>query len=311
MPNKRKRAAKKPVTFQLKSRRIARQRTTKFHSLMHSHEAAQRAGDNATAHALSKKIESERKAYQHASIVSTAHHRTSRWVFQELERLQRRPRKGCAALKALEVGAINTQLVDGAPWLDVDAIDIASRPPRIRAIDFFELDLVTPPMYDVLVLSMVINCVPAAEARGAMLRLCRAHLRIGGLFFVMLPLLCLCNSRYMTESLFVALLHRLGFVLRGHKRTPKVAFFCAEAVDGDVEHCAHCSPAGDVQASASASAATELVASTNTACVGATADAAAYANAKASDKEHDWSQLRVVRCGKKRNNFGITCKFNT
>ena len=314
MPNKRKRPAAKPVTFQLKSRRVARQRTTKFHTLMHSHEAAQRAGDTATARALSETIESERKAYQHASIVSTAHHKTSRWVFQELERLQRRPRKGGAALKLLEVGAINTQLVDGAPWLDVDAIDIASRHPRIRAIDFFELDVVTPPKYDVLVLSMVINCVPAAEARGTMLRLCRAHLRTGGLFFVMLPLLCLCNSRHMTESLFVALLHRLGFVLRGRKQTPKVAFFCAEAVDGDIESQANSSPAGGVQGgpNASASANTSASAGTNTntntnisASARASSDAAASANAKASDKDHDWSQLRVLRRGKKRNNFGI------
>ena len=118
----------------------------------------------------------------------------------------------------------------------------------------------------------------------------------------------------MTESLFVALLHRLGFVLRGRKQTPKVAFFCAEAVDGDIESQANSSPAGGVQGgpNASASANTSASAGTNTntntnisASARASSDAAASANAKASDKDHDWSQLRVLRRGKKRNNFGI------
>ena len=120
----------------------------------------------------------------------------------------------------------------------------------------------------------------------------------------------------MTESLFVALLHRLGFVLRGRKQTPKVAFFCAEAVDGDIESQANSSPAGGVQGGPGASASANTSASTGTntnsntntnisASARASSDAAASANAKASDKDHDWSQLRVLRRGKKRNNFGI------
>lgn len=59
----------------------------------------------------------------------------------------------------------------------------------------------------------------------------RAHLRQGGHLFLMLPLLCLTNSKHTTRVSFAATLKTAGFKIRAVRDSPKVAFFCATAVD--------------------------------------------------------------------------------
>ncbi|RHY20152.1 hypothetical protein DYB32_010094 [Aphanomyces invadans] len=164
-----------------------------------------------------------REAYQDASILSTNLFKTSRWVFQLLTKFELRPAKKMPQLQVLEVGAINTQLVV-CPWLNVLAIDLISRHPKIQQMDFFDLDLAR--RFDVVVSSMVINCVPTPEKRGEMLQRTWTHLNDGGHFFLMLPLLCLTNSTFMTVDHFEKLVQQLGFVLREKKETPKIAFYC-------------------------------------------------------------------------------------
>jgi len=46
-----------------------------------------------------------------------------------------RPQKNRRPLALLEIGAVNTQLLS-IPWLEVRAIDIQARHPRIEQIDF-------------------------------------------------------------------------------------------------------------------------------------------------------------------------------
>lgn len=60
----------------------------------------------------------------------------------------------------------------------------------------------------------VLNCVPDALSRGAMLRGMRAHLRDGGLLFVMLPLRCLTHSPHTTHARFGDALALAGFTVR-------------------------------------------------------------------------------------------------
>ena len=159
-------------------------------------------------------------------------------------------------VRLLEIGAINTQLLDAAARtrvarvtatddnniddkerhnttnqvervhrLQVKAIDLRSTNPRIEQKDFFELPLSEQP-YDVLVNSMVINCVTTPEQRGRMLTLCYNQLRPGGVLFLTLPKLCLVQSKYMTRSYFEQLLTKgVGFELDSTKDSPKVAFF--------------------------------------------------------------------------------------
>jgi 25S rRNA (adenine2142-N1)-methyltransferase len=166
-----------------------------------------------------------RSAYQDASILSTSFHKTSKWVFQLLTRLERRPKSKEPPLRVLEVGAINTQLLS-CPWLHVRAIDLNSKHDLIEQCDFFSLS--PSAEFQVVVSSMVINCVPDAVSRGKMLQLTYAHLQPSGLFFLMLPLLCLRNSKFMSYKKFVEILEAVGFHVRETKESPKVAFFCLE-----------------------------------------------------------------------------------
>lgn len=218
-----------------------------------------------------------REEYQRASQMNTNLFSTSKWVLGVLgkwgwldglpdeyitnapKKLQPKKRKAHPKrdIRLLEIGAINTQLLDAAARtrfqkstqhevssskqrvhrLDVHAIDIRSTDDRIQEIDFFDLPLphVTSnegaqqrPAYDVLVNSMVINCVTAPEQRGKMLRLCYQQLRPGGVLFLTLPKLCLKQSRYMTCKYFEDILtDGVGFEIMDEstKDSPKLAFF--------------------------------------------------------------------------------------
>ena len=220
-----------------------------------------------------------REEYQRASQMNTSLFSTSKWVLGILGKwgwLDGLPDKETSCdgnsiegddantrkkgkkipkrnVNLLEVGAINTQLLDAAARtrhqsdgctaervyrLDVRAIDIRSTDPRIEAMDFFDLPLPdqtnatdaggTHRPYDVLVNSMVINCVPNPAQRGKMLSLCYRHLRPGGVCFLTLPKLCLVQSKFMSRCYFEEILTKgVGFeILRDVGReSPKVAFF--------------------------------------------------------------------------------------
>lgn len=159
-------------------------------------------------------------------------------------------------VRLLEIGAINTQLLDAAARtrvervtatddnklddeekhnttnkvervhrLQVKAIDLRSTNLKIEQKDFFDLPISEQP-YDVLVNSMVINCVTTPEQRGRMLTLCYNQLRPGGVCFLTLPKLCLIQSKYITRSYFEEILTKgVGFELDSVKDSPKVAFF--------------------------------------------------------------------------------------
>ncbi|KUF99034.1 Acid phosphatase [Phytophthora nicotianae] len=219
----------------MKSRRKARQVTTNFHRLTHEldrlkqHKSLDESQKQRIAE-INRQLEElgGRQAYQDASILSTSFHRTSKWVFQLLTRFELRPKAKQPPLRVLEVGAINTQLLS-CPWLDVRAIDLNSRHERIEQRDFFSLK--PEGEFQVVVSSMVLNCVPGADKRGEMLRLYREHLKEGGLLFLMLPLLCLRHSQFMTYARFAKILEAVGFRVRETKDSPKVAFLCLERID--------------------------------------------------------------------------------
>lgn len=141
-------------------------------------------------------------------------------------------------LQILEVGAINTELLDAASAnperrrhnIQVRAIDLhSSNDERIEEQDFFLLpfrDSNISLRYDVIVCSMVLNSVPAPEDRGRMLLLIREHLRPGGLCFLTLPRLCLTQSKYITVEGFVDLLRNdVELTVVERKESPKIIFF--------------------------------------------------------------------------------------
>ena len=154
-------------------------------------------------------------AQQDASALNTSLHSTSRWVLRRLRARGLVPSSPGAPV--LEIGAINTQLLL-TPDLRVRAIDLHSSHPSIERSDFFSLphggpaDVATGTCtpYEVVVCSMVLNCVPDPSRRFEMLVGLRAQLRAGGLAFITLPRSCLAHSWTLDRGGFCECLRSAG-----------------------------------------------------------------------------------------------------
>lgn len=148
---------------ELKSRKMARLVTSSFHKIRNSIDKIEQSNLAETEKA-EKKENLQRdldaiggiKAYQQASIVSTSHFKTSRWVVKTLKEIwnmnEDEIQNHSMKRKLFEVGAINTQLLQNR-WLDVRAIDINSQNPAIEERDFFTI--VPEKCFDAVVCSMV------------------------------------------------------------------------------------------------------------------------------------------------------------
>lgn len=228
------------------SRRKARKLTTQFHQLTCERDEALAQNNKEKVALLDRRIEEMggRKEYQKASQVSTSFHSTSKWVLGHLARngwlYGVGPKRDRRPTRLLEVGAINTELWAAGAVLQKDT-QILKYKLQIRAVDLHsmhpgiieEADFLTMPVphpnpnerYDVLVNSMVLNCVTAPEQRGEMLARMYHFLRPGGLCFVTLPRTCLNLSPYMDSTLFKELLEGIGLTIVETKESPKIAFF--------------------------------------------------------------------------------------
>lgn len=245
----------------MRSRKKARVVTTLFHKFTRERDLAQFEGDETKVKEIEEKIEEigGREAYQRASQLSTSFHSTSKWVLGYLARNGwlygmidgRITRKDRRPTNLLEVGAINTELLAAAKQtkrveqqdangettftdapkyrLSVKAIDLKSSHAGIDEVDFnqFPLKHADPTKrYDVIVCSMVINCVTTPEQRGLMLARLYHQLAPGGLCFFTLPRLCLTQSPYTSPKHFHQMLNDgVGFDIVESKNSPKVAFF--------------------------------------------------------------------------------------
>jgi 25S rRNA (adenine2142-N1)-methyltransferase len=276
-----------------KSRKRARKITTLFHRYTQLKEAATTADEQNRIDTLIEEI-GGKSAYQKASQVSTSYHSTSKWVLSYLAQngwlygmaddkglcldvhsatvsetnqiptrndrplcdgsVRRRKTKK-RDTRLLEIGAINTELLDAASAsnliknknaageneqqqaivqkkyrLHVRSIDLHSMHDRIEEVDFLSLPIShcanNPQLYDVIVCSMVLNYLPTAEKRGEMLLRISHFLRPGGIVFITIPKTCLNLSPYIDEQRFTQLLRDIGLDAMEHaKDTPKIAFF--------------------------------------------------------------------------------------
>lgn len=170
----------------MKSRRKARFVTSQYHNIRNEISAIdnnsliQPDDKDEKKKVLHEKLEAIGGVdkYQQASIISTSHFKTSRWVVSILEQLGCRKTQqiptaekspslaiegqetGSASTKmvpncklnVLEVGAINVQLQQ-CRWLNVRSIDVNSQHPLIEECDFFDIEPTAS--FDAVVCSMV------------------------------------------------------------------------------------------------------------------------------------------------------------
>ena len=141
--------------------------------------------------------------------------------------------------RMLEVGSLSVQnACSRVSNLEVRRIDLRAQEPGIEEVDFMELSLPEslpghshhyPHHFDIVSLSLVLNFVPDPAGRGEMLRRVRSFLRPGQsstfpCLFLVLPLACVDNSRYLTESLLREMMVSLGFVVMKTKKTSKLYY---------------------------------------------------------------------------------------
>ncbi len=174
-------------------------------------------------------------AYQQASLFGATAEESGSfnsgvWVKSELYAMGLLPPgQGQRRLRLLDVGALQDHWSPHAHLVEAMAIDLNPRHPSVLRADFFDFPPLPPtgtaPVFDALILSLVLNFVGDPRRRGAMLERCAALLPPGGALFVVIPAACITNSRYMNHVLFVRILHAVGFQLSRHKITPKLALY--------------------------------------------------------------------------------------
>ncbi|OGM42441.1 nucleolus protein [Aspergillus bombycis] len=155
------------------------------------------------------------------------------WLSPQLSRLQDTKSK----LRVLEVGALSTKNACSMNHsLDVTRIDLNSQEPGILRQDFMEMSLPrdAADQFHIISLSLVLNYVSDAIGRGEMLKRCVAFLRKSPLsgssfhitpkLFLVLPVACVKNSRYLTECRLQDIMSSMGFVLEKSKETSKLIF---------------------------------------------------------------------------------------
>ena len=211
------------------------------HKLHKEHAKAVEQGDAAQASDLKRAINDKGglQSYQIASTLGQSSARggdSSKVLVEWLQEAISNARSRDVRLRMLEIGALSTKnACSQVDCLDVTRIDLHSQEPGIREIDF--MDLPTPESkgqrYEIISLSLVLNFVPDPAARGAMLRRIPDFLSIdsseaasGHLpsLFLVLPLPCVANSRYLTDGRLVEMMASLGFSLIRVKKTSKLHY---------------------------------------------------------------------------------------
>ncbi|XP_071800652.1 uncharacterized protein [Asterias amurensis] len=139
-------------------------------------------------------------AYQIASKQGEARHgnlNTAKWVLQKLKEHNIRVEKGLK-FKLLDVGALDYNYSQQKKWIDCSPIDLNPQNSRVIKADFFTFQNDDPVQFDI--------CKPK------------------GYLFVILPLACLENSRYMGHDLLNDILESLGFTLITSHNSRRLSF---------------------------------------------------------------------------------------
>lgn len=222
------------------------------HRLHKQLAAAQKTGNLQTAKALEVEIEKNGgiALYQAASKQGQANDRggdSSRLLVEWLTELNVLDRKARgrrstekAPLRCLEVGALSTtnEISKFPSAIAMTRIDLNSQGPGIEKQDFMDRPLPTSDQdrFDILSLSLVLNYVPDAPGRGAMLQRIPDFLRSTDgdnlpLLFFVLPLPCIDNSRYIDETRLLEIMSSLGFTMVKKKLTAKLCYYLLHWTD--------------------------------------------------------------------------------
>jgi 25S rRNA (adenine2142-N1)-methyltransferase len=220
----------------------------KHHTLLKQHAKAVSSGDRVAAHVLATEISKDGglEKYQAASQTGQLSDRggdTSKvlvdWLKDAGVITQLGGKTGVtellSGLKVLEIGCLSPDnAISKVNDMKMTRIDLRSNHASIEEQDFMARPLPkdADSEYDIVSLSLVLNYVPDPAGRGEMLLrttrfLSQPHEPGNGLLpglFLVLPLPCVDNSRYLTEELLQAMMESVGYLLCKSKRTTKMYY---------------------------------------------------------------------------------------
>ncbi|KAI8325823.1 hypothetical protein GQ54DRAFT_324855 [Martensiomyces pterosporus] len=202
--------------------------------------------------------------YQKASLLGQSKKRggdTSRWLVGKLRELGLSKLDG-GRLRLLDVGALSSlNYAKEAAWISVTPIDLNSQEPGIYQQDFLDIDpsrttresedalggadsdedaeektrdishLFSMP-FDVICLSLVVNFIGDPAKRGDMLKQATRLLKPSGLLYLVLPLSCVNNSRYLDDGRLKEIAEYLGFEQLYMHHTAKLAHYVYRFASG-------------------------------------------------------------------------------
>lgn len=228
------------------SARATRTLIRSHHQLQKALDTARKGGDDAQAADLERQIESlgGLKSYQQASIQGQSHERggdSSRVLLEWVTRPNATNASVGRRLRLLEVGALSTSnACSRADIFDVTRIDLNSQSEGILQQDFMQRPLPTSDAdrFDVISLSLVLNFVPDAAARGRMVSRTCQFLRtqqsgnpgmhqqsMMPALFLVLPAPCVSNSRYLDEARLGQIMSSLGYMQLQRKLSSKLIYY--------------------------------------------------------------------------------------
>ncbi|KAI9600729.1 hypothetical protein H4Q26_000520 [Puccinia striiformis f. sp. tritici PST-130] len=178
------------------------------------------------------------EAYQTASKIGGAVENggeTGKWCAQTLINLGLRPSGPANAINKitlLDVGAIDGKsYAKYTDWISTTSIDINPIDESIVArCDFFQFPIpkTEDQKFDVVCLSLVLNFIGDLKKRGEMIKRARKFLKPTGKLFIVLPLACLNNSRYLDFERFKMILNYLGFKTIKQHNSSKLTYWLLE-----------------------------------------------------------------------------------
>lgn len=142
-------------------------------------------------------------------------------------------------LRMLEVGSLKTDnACSNSGLFHMTRIDLHSQHPKITEQDFMTLPLPSAAVlereaFDIVSLSLVVNFVSSTQERGDMLKRVSGFLRssqcaqdaIFPALFLVLPVACVTNSRYMDKAKLEAIMESLGYEKRHQKMSAKLVYY--------------------------------------------------------------------------------------
>lgn len=168
------------------------------------------------------------KTYQAASSYAGSKEKggeTGKWCAKALEEHLGRGKKN---ITLLDVGAISGTSYEKFSWIKTTSIDLNPQDPtKVLKYDFMEFPI-PEEKFDVIGLSLVLNFVGDLRQRSEMIKHAHQYLKPFGFLYIVLPLACVENSRYLDSNRFKSILNSLGFESLKQHNSSKLTFWLTQ-----------------------------------------------------------------------------------